>query len=907
MHAFLEETAHSLIENFQDLSDALLILPSKRAGSFLKIHLLNKINSTQFAPRILSIEEFIEHVAELEIADPVELLFTSYNAYQKCEEISPKEDFDSFSSWAGTLLNDFNEIDRYLVPPKPFFEYMGSIKALERWKISEAETESMKAYLNFWENLLPLYDSFRSELLLSGKGYQGLVYRKAAEDIEHYIQAEGSKKHFFIGFNALNTAEQQIVRELLQEGNTHLYWDADSHFMNQLDHSASHFLRSYLMGWNWNVSDRPKGIAQNFSRIKEFTFVEAQKNIQQVKFAGYVLQHFSPEQLSQTAVVLADESLLMPLLNSLPENVQNVNVTMGIPLKGIPEVHFFELLMHLHLHKTNGHYYQDLLRVFQHPVAIGLLNDPEIICDQLIAGNYTYCTKETIYNLSSHHDVQALQLILDGWNEASSILKQSFHLIHLLRNSPKVDRFQRAALFKINDILKRIATLQESFPFLKTVSNFQKIFTELIATTSLDLQSDAHEGLQVMGVLETRCLDFKHLIFLSVNEGILPSGKQSNSFITYDLKHQFELPGPYEKDAIYAYHFYRLLHRVENAHFIYNVEADGLNAGERSRFLWQIEVEDLPQHTIQKKIVSLDSRMAVKTVEQIDKTDSVMNRIREIASRGFSPSALTAYIRNPLDFYYQRVLGIREFEEVEESVAAKTLGNIVHNSIELLYKPFEGKELVYQEFSVLRNEVEPVVQSTFEEYLKGGTLDKGKNVIVLAVAKRYVERLIEADLSLIKSGSTIKLLHVEVSVNCPLKIPGIPFDVHLRGQIDRVDELNGKIRIIDYKTGQVNPGELEILLWEDIISDYKHSKAFQVLTYAFMLEHGTKFLEAEAGVISFKNMSEGFIRFATKEKPRGGRKYPIINNEVLNNFNKQLLLLIQEICDPEVAFKEKKV
>lgn len=907
MHSFLEETTGFLIDRFQDLSETVLVLPSKRAAAYLKLNLLKQLDKTQFAPRILSIEEFIQHLAGIEIIDSVELLFLSYKAYLECSEIQEKEEFDSFATWAPTLLSDFNEIDRYLVQSEPFFDYMGSIKALDRWNVSETETDSMRSYLDFWQNLNALYNKLKFILLKQGRAYQGLIYRKAAEDIEYYIQSEGLKPHVFIGFNAMNTAEQRIVQELLQAGNTYLYWDADKYFMEDPDHSASHFLRSYLEEWNWTATGKPQGIKNCYSKEKEITFVDAQENIQQVKYTGNLLKGLTAEELEQTAVVLADESLLIPLLNSLPNNVENVNITMGVPLSGTQEVHFFELLFHLHQNKADGFYYRDLLQLLQHSITASLLADPHTIYKEVVDKNYVYCRPETLYKFSAGVDNKVVQLLLAPWEDAQAILKHLKEIIVLLRNSKKVNRVQRAALFKINEVLQKISLNLDKHPYVKTTGGLQRMFSEMIANNSLDLQSDAYEGLQIMGVLETRCLDFETVIMLSVNEGILPSGKLSSSFITHDLKYQFDLPDHYEKDAIYAYHFYRLLHRVEKAYLLYNVEADGLNTGERSRFLWQLEVEHPPKHTLKKEIIGLDSQLAVKTPDKIPKSEVVMNRIREIAEAGFSPSALVNYIRNPMDFYYERVLGIKEVEEVEETLAAKTLGTIVHRAIELLYKPLEGKELTEKDLLVLRAKTSRIVRSIFEEILKGGIIDRGKNMIIMAVAKRYVERLIEMDLKAIEDGNEIRLLSAECSLSCPMSIPEVSFEISLRGQIDRVDEFNGILRIIDYKTGLVNTGDIEIINWPDIVDDHKFSKAFQVLVYATMYgDHGS-FEASEAGVISFKNMKAGFIKFATKEKPRGGLKHSVIDNAVLNRFKEQLVRLLIEICDPETPFIEKDV
>ena len=360
-----------------------------------------------------------------------------------------------------------------------------------------------------------------------------------------------------------------------------------------------------------------------------------------------------------------------------------------------------------------------------------------------------------------------------------------------------------------------------------------------------------------------------------------------------------------EKDAVYTYHFYRLLHRTQNATLVYNSFSQGLNSGEKSRFLLQLEIEKPPEHVLNFEVVASPVSVLNKAAKQIIKTDDILLRIKEIAGNYFSPSSLTNYVRNPIDFYYQKILKINEFQEVEETVAYNTLGNIVHNALENLYKPFEGAVLEIVKLEGVKALIGEEVTVQFREYFKEGTFTKGKNLIIFEVAKRYVSNLIDLDIEEIKAGHIIKILHLETSLKTQIQMSEFNFPVFLGGKVDRIDLFNDELRIIDYKTGSVKQGELELVDWNAITDDYKYNRAFQVLAYALLIHKELSFDHMEAGIISFKNLNNGFLKFAKREKPKGGLKQTLISEEILSEFTLQLKKLILEICNPAIPFTEK--
>ncbi|CAM3334888.1 PD-(D/E)XK nuclease family protein [Aequorivita lipolytica] len=907
MVTFLQEVLADIKNSNPDISDITFVLPSKRAGGFLLNELKKNTNNTQFAPRICSIEEFIEDLSNLKIIDNTELLFKSYEAYLSTNSSTEKEDFETYSTWAITLLNDFNEIDRYLVEPAPFFSYLASIKTLERWGVNDEKTQLIENYLRFWESLPSFYENIQNQLLREGIGYQGMVYREAASNLGHYINNNKYKKHIFIGFNALNAAEQNIIQELLETKNSKIYWDTDRFFYEDLKHSASYFIRKYIKEWKYFQDETPKFIARNFEGPKQFRFVEVQKNVGQAKYVGELLSTLSTGEINKTAIVLGDENLLVPLLYSLPENVKNLNLTMGISLKNFPAVVFFELLYGIHHRNPRTLYYKDVLAILNHPLGNTLLKDTTIINKKLVNQNITHISFEDLKSFSEDSENPMLQLIFDDWNDDSeTAIKSSIKIIETLQNDKELSVVERVVTNQLGKVLKKIDTLNEKYPHLKSIRSVLTLFSELTQTTSIDFEGDAYSGLQVMGVLETRVLDFENVIITSVNEGIFPSGKSNASFITYDLKQQFNLPIYTEKDAIYTYHFYRLLQRAKNVTLLYNNHSEGINTGEKSRFIRQLEIEKHPNHTIEKRILSPKVQIKPLQLREIHKTEAVLKRIREIAEKGFSPSALTSYIRNPMEFYFQKILKLNEFAEVEETVAANTLGTIVHDTLENFYQPLEALVLSVQNLLDMKERIHEEVTKQFKKTFKGGNFSKGKNLIIFEVAKRYISNFIDREISEVEAGNEIKIVKIEANLTLEIPIHEINFPVKIHGKVDRVDTYNGQLRIIDYKTGSVNQGDVEIIDWSVLNKDYKFSKAFQVLTYALMMNRELPINGAEAGIISFKNLAGGFLKFGTKTSAYSKRDQQI-TAETLENFTIELKKLILEICDPQIPFIEKEI
>ena len=463
-------------------------------------------------------------------------------------------------------------------------------------------------------------------------------------------------------------------------------------------------------------------------------------------------------------------------------------------------------------------------------------------------------------------------------------------------------------LFRFNELFNELVKLNTEYKHIKDISTLFGVYKELLSSETLDFQGEPLQGLQVMGMLESRVLDFETVIISSVNEGILPSGKSNNSFIPFDVKLENNLPTYKEKDAVYTYHFYRLLQRAKNVYILYNTETDVITGGEKSRFITQLELEGI--HKINHQTITPEIPVINSKLVQIEKTTNLLSILKNVAENGFSPSSLTNYIRNPIDFYYEKVLKIKAYNEVEETVASNTLGTVVHNTLEDFYKPLMGSYLSVETIKKLKTDISKTVTNHFSQIYKEGDINTGKNLIIFEIAKRYISNFLDQEIESLKAGNTIKIIDIEANNGILIDIPELDFPVKLTGKVDRVDEFNGITRIIDYKTGHVEQNKVEIVNWKDLTTDYaKYSKSFQVLTYAYMMVVSKKIqLPIEAGVMSFKNLNSGFLKFSKKDKPGSyAKKETLITQETIDNFSLELKQLILEICNPNIPFIEKEI
>ncbi|MFX0556195.1 PD-(D/E)XK nuclease family protein [Maribacter sp. CXY002] len=911
MQNFLEQVIKDIYKKGKDIENLIFVLPSKRAGTYLKKIITAQVGRTILSPSIYSIEEFIEHLAGISYANNTQQIFELYKAYLYSGP-KEKESFESFLNWANTLLQDINEIDRYLLDVKSLFSNLSDIQNINHWSLKSEKTGLMENYLNFWEHLGEIYNTFNSQLLNEGIGHQGLVYRKAAENIDTYLLSNSSE-HIFLGFNALNKSESLIIQAILDQTSSDIYWDIDPYFLNDQLHDAGLFIRNHHTTWPSLQKKTLKGLNDGYLDSKNINVIGVPKNTAQVKLVGNILKELQIKSCSntQTAIVLGDESLLNPLMNAIPEQVSPINITMGLSLSHTSIASFFNAFIDLYDSRTTkGWFYSDVISFLTNPYASQLIenngNPISALISKIKTRNWTYITYENLQN-KDEDDANLLYIIFDNYdNSPNTLFDKCNHLVKSLKNLFKGSKNKTALeqLFKFHNLFNQITELISKYGYITSIKAFKNLYRQLLSVETLDFQGDPIEGLQVMGMLESRVLDFETVILTSVNEGILPSGKSNNSFIPFDLKIAYGLPTYKEKDAVYTYHFYRLLQRAKNVYLLYNTEPDTLEGGEKSRLITQL-LTDENRTDITQIIATPKIKNNYKENAQVLKTKSLLDSIVNKGIKGFSPSSLSNYIRNPIDFYKQDILGIEDVTAVEETIAANTFGTIVHDTLEEIYTPFVGTFLNGVTLHESKSNIQTIVEKNFKKTYLDGNISTGKNYISFHVIAKYVEQFIDFEIKELKQH-TIKLIALEKKLSIDLRVPGIASKITLKGKLDRIDEFNGETRILDYKSGRVDKTNVEIKEWDKLIEDYKYSKAFQLLCYSYMYSKNYPEKSITAGIISLKNLKEGTLLFAKKASPRAIKEH-LIDDHVLLDFEKSLFILIQEIFDKNKPFVEKVV
>lgn len=916
MQSFLEEVINEIWQKHGTFENIVFVLPSKRAGTFLKHSIATTSTKPLLVPEIYSIEDFIQKISGLTSIKSTQQLFELYSAYKK-SSYPNKDDFFAFSKWGRTLLQDINEIDRYIINTEELFSSLSEIQRLNHWSLSSEKTKIMKEYLKFWDGLQELYDVFNSTLLEKGLGHQGLIYRQACERLDDYVATIGHQTHIFIGFNALNTAESQIIQKILSTTKSDIYWDLDTYFLNDSVHDASHFIRYHLRKWPYFQNNAPNGIGTNYNSKKKIQIIGVPKNVAQAKYVGQLLNELNKpvsNGLKNTAVVLSDETLLNPLLNSIPQEIERVNITMGYPLQKTLVATLFSQLLNLNIHRTKkGWYHQDVLDLLSHPYiqkALGqdINGNAVSLPEEIKKKNWAYLDTNKIASVLGTKKTVISHLFLHDIPTPEEFIKHCLAIIKLLKDSlyNSNEKLLLEYLYRFYNLFNQILGMLVKYDFIKDLESLQGLYQDLLSVETLDFKGEPLEGLQVMGMLESRNLDFENVIITSVNEGILPSGKSNNSFIPFDLKVYHGLPTYKEKDAVYTYHFYRLLQRAKQVFILYITEPDVLEGGERSRLIMQLLTDERKKDDILEKTAAPLVMAPSKNMNSIIKDDNLLNLIKSHASRGFSPTSLSNYIRNPIDFYKRNLLGINDVMEVEETVAANTFGTIIHDTLEHIYTPFVGKYLSAPHLKAVIRDIERLVELNFAKSYPGSDITKGKNLIAFKVMVRYINNFINLEIEQL-SHHQIRIIALETKLKTQLDIPKISFPVVLKGKLDRVDEIDGTIRIIDYKTGTVMSSQVEITNWQEVTEDYKYSKAFQLLCYSLLYHQKNPLNMLQAGIVSFKNLGSGLLQFATKETKNSRNKDREITQKTLEAFRIQLEKLVFEICNPDVPFIEKEI
>jgi CRISPR/Cas system-associated exonuclease Cas4 (RecB family) len=936
MKPFLQRLAEEIASRYgDDPGQVCAVLPNRRAGLYLKKYLAKELNKTVWSPQTDSIEDFITTLSGFRIIDPTGLLFEFYHVHKDIHG-EKAQDFEIFADWAQVLLQDFDEIDQYLVEPEKIFNYLNAARALSVWNLNEKPlTDQEKNYIEFYQSFLEYYVRLRRRLMEKKLVYQGLAYRLAAENIEKKASGLKWEKILFAGLNAISAAEEKIIGHLLNTKKAEVFWDADEYYVRDNNQEAGEFIRGHLKNW---PADPVKWIENDFSLMnKTIRVYGVPGSMGQAQKACQIVSRLKSGKTEpdKTALVLADEKLLLPVLYSLPDDAGAVNVTMGYPFK---YTHLYQLVSLLFQAQENADkfaaqrsnakkafYVKDVLKILAHPYL--LLFKPgssksrasfEKISENLKKKNRVFISPNELqlYAPKEENEFNLLNgRLFQLWESPIGGLDSVLDILELVRDRMITESQQASTdfeldleyLFHLSKMIRRCRTMMETYPFINNLKTLREILFQLLDTTRMPFTGEPLQGLQVMGVLETRAIDFENLVVLSVNEGILPSGRLPNSFIPFDIKCEFGLPTFQQKDAVFAYHFYHMLQRAQNIFLLYETEGDALKGGEKSRFITQLgyELKKFNPQTDYEETLLRPNPPEAGAVKEIivDKTPEIISRLTDKSARGFSPTALNLYIRCSLRFYFQEILGLTEAETVEETIESRTMGTVIHQVLQEVYGPFKEKYVAPDALLARLANTEKLMQDAFREHYQEGDLEHGKNHLIYKASLFLVNQFIRHEAELLKNAdnpaAALKILSLESSfdhtVNC--EVSGTPVEVRVKGKTDRIDRWEDTVRVIDYKTGSVQSRELNLKSWDKLTGDPQMAKAFQLLLYAWLYyknQHDQRD-NLQSGNFTLRKISSGFMKVKLPE----GKE---IDQESMEIFEEMLVKLLEDILDPGIPF-----
>ena len=902
MIPFLAEALKKIQSKHTSLSDVVVVLPSKRAKVFLVNHLLKQIKTPQFSPQIYSIEEFITEISQFKKAPQIQQIFTLYAAYKQSVAEECQDNFEEYLQWASRLLKDFNDIDAYQVDATAILANVGAYYALE--SINQEEN-GMAFNQEFWEALPEIYRVFKEKLMEKQWGTMGMLYVEALHALQIYID-QTHKQHYFIGFNALNTSEEYLFQEFLTSNKGEVFWDIDKVFYEDSIHASARFIRKYQQEWNFYRKNPSTFTSTFFSEPKSIKAVGFSGSIEQAQYVGKLLKEF-PSSSPSTAVVLGDESMLLPVLSHLPHTNGNWNVTMGYPIAQLPITQFFIDFLTLHTSFNEEGFERKLvLNIFNYPPIQRLLfKENPSVKDDLLMLKQQYSKRTSIKSLKPLFEDPLGKALFGVPENAFLLLDQCTMWIDQLIKNFSFERsteLTQAALLVLRKLVLQTKVQLQAEAIKVSFPSILVLLKEGVQLQTIDFKGDPVQGLQLMGMLETRVLDFETIIITNVNEGILPVGKNDQSFFPFALKKHFGLPTFLDNDAIYTYHFYRLLQRAKNIYLLYNATSEGLNAGEKSRFIRQLEFMSPTNHDFTDQNATRDIAIEVVVPPEVKKNETILTQLKKVAAKGFSPTSLSSYLVNPMDFYERYVLGVKPAMEVEKVLTNLQRGTIVHNTLEELYAPFVGKSMQVHFYTEILLKLSECLLTHYAKVYPKSKQPTGENHLILASYERSIKAFITQEMQLVQQGASLTILEVEKEFSADLSIPTLHTPIKVGGTIDRVDRFNGVLRFIDYKTGVIEKTKLYWNGWEEFVGDYKRQPLFQVLLYAWSQQMNypldTIF---ELGIISLKTPMANVLPVLRKDLPKTMNQHQIDVN-FIQSFEQYLKGLIEEIFDVKKSF-----
>ncbi|MEJ5048538.1 PD-(D/E)XK nuclease family protein [Chryseobacterium culicis] len=888
---FLNKIIHELLAQNTDLSAFNIILPGKRPIVFIR-QILEENNYSGFLPNFFTIEELINTIADHQPIQGIPLWLFSFDVYRSLNLI-PRDDFSDFLKWFPTLQKDWDDILKFSDSDQAVLQYMFDEERIKEWAqdLGEDDDVPRKKFLNFWQNMNVFLPVLKERLQEKNWATSGMIHEAAKAKIVDF--AKNTKEEFiFCGFNAFTPVEEKLVRSLLQWNKAQCFFQADRYYFDDERQEAGKFLRNHKTWKEFDDNRAFQWIEDDFNQPKKIKVYEVSGNVTQTKVLPEIFKEINNKTYSNTAVVLLDENLLPASLDVM-HGVDNLNITMGFPLKNLSFSNAVKRLFYLQkqLEKNkSSYYYRDVFPILEEL--------PKSVEDELIINEFKAKVEERNIVYISH---KLLHELLSGLSYYGLLQKAASTNIYL---DMLIAFCQQVKWLEIDDIqYENVSHFENAFRIIKNqltpynieikMETLEILINQHINSESIDFQGEPLRGLQIMGLLETRLLNFENVILLSVNEGKLPLGNSQNTYIPFDIRRFFDLHTFLENDSIYAYHFYRLIQDAQNVHLLYNALSSGVNTGEKSRFITQIEMES--SHDIEHLIIENSSEpIATKPIEII-KTQTVQERLQKWKEK-VSASHLTSYLYNPIDFYLSKILNTSETDEIEEELSIKNYGNLVHYSLQEVYEVLKGKVLKESDLSNSVKAIDQYINIAIEKLKHQPEFyEKGMNYIHKAIAKKVIENVLNHDLELIKQGNKLEIIDIE------RRFESIDFaldgndKISFFGFIDRIDKLNGTLRIIDYKTAKIK--NLNVKIDQDNVDEYFHNsdrkQALQLCIYHYVVQHLPEFwgFPIETGIWSFADAKKGMVSLQ-------------FDKGDIDDAMKSVKSLILEILNPDINFVE---
>ncbi|WP_370896354.1 PD-(D/E)XK nuclease family protein [Chryseobacterium gossypii] len=888
---FLNKIIDELLARNTDLSVFNIVLPGKRPIVFIR-RILEERNYSGFLPNFFTIEELIDRIADQQPIQGIALWLFAFDVYKSLNLI-PNDDFAEFLKWFPTLQKDWDDILKFSEGDQAVLQYMFDEERIKDWaqNLGEEDHIPRKKFLNFWRNMNIFLPVLKKKLKERNWATSGMIHETARTRINDFARTT-SEQFVFCGFNAFTPVEEKLVRCLLQWDKAQCFFQADHYYFDDERQEAGKFLRNHKTWKEFNENRPFQWIEDDFNQPKNIKVYEVSGNVTQTKILPEIFKEIENKTYSDTAVVLLDESLLPASLDVM-YGIQSLNITMGFPLKNLSFSNavkqLFYLQKQLEKNKTS-YYYRDIFTILEELPKSA--DDEQVINEfksRVEERNIVYISKKLLHELLGRLSYFDLLLKAGSTREYLDMLIAFCQQIKWL----EIDDIQYENVSHFESAFRIIKNQLAPYSFEIKMETLEILINQHINSESIDFQGEPLRGLQIMGLLETRLLNFENVIMLSVNEGKLPLGNSQNTYIPFDIRKYFDLHTFIENDSIYAYHFYRLIQDAKNVHLLYNALSSGVNTGEKSRFITQIEMES--SHRIEHLIIENSSEPIVMQPIEIPKTEIVLERLQKWKEK-VSASHLTSYLYNPVDFYLSKILNTSETDEIEEELSVKNYGNLVHYSLQKIYEVIKGKVLKESDLNGLIKVIDQYIDVAIEKLKHQPEFyEKGMNFIHRAIAKKVIESILNYDLELIRKGNKLEIIDIERKFeNVDFYLDGSD-KVSFFGFIDRIDRLNGTLRIIDYKTAKIR--NLVVKIDEDNIAEYFHNsdrkQALQLCIYQYVIQSLPEFwgLPVETGIWSFAEARKGVV---TLQFEKGS----------IDNAMESVKSLILEILNPDINFTE---